>query len=448
MDGIKKVKELANELLALCRNQVDGGAEISGGRGWGSSIAFEEGRLKTIKSAQTSSIALRIIHKGKIGVSGSTRIGKKEIKDILTDAKNVSRFGKKADFDFPFPCKANKPRLFDTRICQIREGDLIEKGERIIQRIKDKGLEMKVNSLGFSYGWGENYFTNSKGILSEQKGTSNSFSLEISKIKEGDFFQLNIGQDSRCDDIDITDLTNRLLEEVSWGKRIAKVKQGLCPIIFSPRSVSVLLSYLITNLSGKTVNEGSSKFKDKLGRKLFDSRLTLFDDPTLDYYPSSYSLDDEGIPGKMKVLIKNGVVNNFYYDLSQAAKAGTKSTGNGSRGGLFSQASPGVSNLAVAAGEKNFLELVKETSEGILVYDFLGAGQDNPFNGDFQLNLSLAYKIENGEIVGRLKNTSIAGNVFDLLRSKLMWLSKDKERWGSLYSPYICLDEVVVTSDL
>ncbi len=447
MGDIQKVKKNVKELIHLCGKRTGGEADVSGGTGWSSSVSFEEGKLKTIKSSQSSSMALRIIDNGRVGVSGSTKIDKTEVDKIIKDALAVGKLGLRAEFKLPPPTTAQKKvKLYDDAICNFNEDKFISLGEKIIQEVGRREPAMKVNSVGFGWGWGESVFINSRGIDYTQKGSSISFGLEISKIKEGDFFQLSTGQTSRRGDINFTKLTDELLEKAKWGRRIAKIKAGKYPVIFAPEAVPAIVAYFLTNLSGKVVNEGSSKFNKKLGEKMFDKRLSIIDDPTLDYYPASCEFDDEGVSSYRKLLIEKGCVKNFYYDLQEAARGKTKSTGSGSRGGMFSQAAPSVSNIVIPGGNKNYKDLIKGIKEGILAYQFLGAGQDNPYNGDFQLGLCAGYKIENGEVVGRLKNVSVSGNVFELLRNSLIWISRETQRWGSFSAPHICLNDVVVLS--
>jgi PmbA protein len=46
----------------------------------------------------------------------------------------------------------------------------------------------------------------------------------------------------------------------------------------------------------------------------------------------------------------------------------------------------------------------------------LWAGQSNQLAGEFSVNLDLGYKVENDKIVGRLKNTMVAGNIFEAFK--------------------------------
>jgi PmbA protein len=83
------------------------------------------------------------------------------------------------------------------------------------------------------------------------------------------------------------------------------------------------------------------------------------------------------------------------------------------------------------------------------VHQFLGLGQGNPINGEFSINVGLGYKIENGEIAGRVKDVMLAGNAYDALKN-ITALSRERE-WVSesgmfaIYnglSPYIQVGEL------
>ena len=47
--------------------------------------------------------------------------------------------------------------------------------------------------------------------------------------------------------------------------------------------------------------------------------------------------------------------------------------------------------------------MLKSIPKGLYIKQLLGFGQSNLANGDFSCNAALAYLIENGEIVGRVK---------------------------------------------
>jgi PmbA protein len=52
---------------------------------------------------------------------------------------------------------------------------------------------------------------------------------------------------------------------------------------------------------------------------------------------------------------------------------------------------------------------------GIVIAGVMGAHSGNILNGDFSIGLSPGIYVEGGEIVGRVKDAMVAGNVFDTM---------------------------------
>jgi PmbA protein len=80
----------------------------------------------------------------------------------------------------------------------------------------------------------------------------------------------------------------------------------------------------------------------------------------------------------------------------------------------------------------------------VVVDQVLGAGQSNVLAGEFSVNLDLGYLVENGEIVGRLKDTMVAGNAFDAFNN-IVALGSEPEWHGSEELPAIYFRELAVS---
>lgn len=181
------------------------------------------------------------------------------------------------------------------------------------------------------------------------------------------------------------------------------------------------------------VQKGASPLTGKLGQKIIDERISMYDDSTIDYADGSYICDGEGVSAQRTPLIELGVLKNYIYDLQTAGIMNAKSTGNGTRC-FTSQPSPGNSNIIIEPGEMKFEDMTKDMKCGILVDQVLGGGQSNVLAGEFSVNIDLGYLVENGEIVGRVKDCMIAGNVFDVFNNIIAL--GDKSDWhGALRVP-------------
>jgi PmbA protein len=83
--------------------------------------------------------------------------------------------------------------------------------------------------------------------------------------------------------------------------------------------------------------------------------------------------------------------------------------------------------------------------EGVIVDQVLGAGQSNQLAGEFSVNLDLGYKVEKGKIVGRVKNTMVAGSIFEACKNLVLG---DTPEWvgGGSYLPCMLFEGLGVAA--
>jgi PmbA protein len=218
------------------------------------------------------------------------------------------------------------------------------------------------------------------------------------------------------------------------------------PVVFTANGVaSSMVSSLLSAFNGKLVLEGASPLGNKLGETVFDKKLRLTDNPTLPYGPASRPCDDEGVASHVMSLIENGRVMNFFYDLQTAGLAGKASTGSGRRG-RGAMPSPSSSAIIISPGETTFDEMIRDIKEGLVVEQLMGASQGNTLGGDFSGNVLLGYKIENGTITGRVKDTMVSGNIYELLKDIAAIGSESRWVGGSLNTPPLYFSGVSVAS--
>ena len=151
------------------------------------------------------------------------------------------------------------------------------------------------------------------------------------------------------------------------------------------------------------------------------------------------------MPSQKFDLIKNGKFISGYYDLKSSKEAKRQTTGSAGRS-INSQPTPTTSNIFMEKGKDKLDSIIKSIDDGILIDSLLGAGQGNELSGDFSANISLGYRIKNGKLIGRIKNTMLSGNAFDAL-SKINHLSLETENiFGTINLPYLCTNNVEISS--
>jgi PmbA protein len=418
-------------------------AEVFSASARATTIQFEANELKQVQTRESSTIALRIFKEGKIGSAITTGGAWEALVDMAVE---TSQFGGPANFQFPSSQDYSKVRIFDPKTKEIAMEKMVVMGKELIARINGHTPDILCD-VQVTRGTSSISLVNSQGGGGGYDKSFCGLSLEGILVRDTDILWVEDSETScRPDSIGVGDLADRVIWLLERARRKATVFTKLLPVIFTPHGVaSALLSPLVLALNGKTVLEGASPLKDKLGKQVFDKKLSLWDDATVAYGVGSYPFDDEGVPSQRLPLVANGVATNFLYDLQTAALAGTHSTGNGKRaGGGFP--SPAISSLILEKGDVSFQAMLEDMKEGLIVEEVIGAEQGNLLGGDFGGNVLLGYKVENGEVVGRVKDTMIAGNVYQVLR-ELLGLGQES-RWvgGILQTPHLYCSGVSVTT--
>jgi PmbA protein len=209
------------------------------------------------------------------------------------------------------------------------------------------------------------------------------------------------------------------------------------PVVFTPKAADNLISPLLTALSGKLVQKGSSVLAGKMNERVLDESISIWDDPSVPWAPGSGPCDDEGLPTRKFALVEEGRVSSFMLDLQTAGLLDMPPTASGYRS-WSSRPSPASSNTVVSGGDVPYEELLGGLERGLVVDQTLGSGQSNTLAGEFSVNVSLGFLIENGEIRGRIKNCMVAGNVYELLNN-VEWVGMERQWVSSDYLPAICV---------
>ncbi|MFC1921060.1 TldD/PmbA family protein [Chloroflexota bacterium] len=407
------------------------------------SVQFEANRLKHIQSSQSTNVALRIIKDGKIGYSTATDL--EDSQSLVDMAVETAQFGMEARFEFPPPASYPEVDIFDPAVETVSTEEMARLGEEIITAVKGNTPGL-ISEGGVSRATVTVRIMNSRGGQAEYKKSVFSIGIEGQLIRGTDMLFVGDGRSSCSPLLDADIITQEVIKQLEWAKNQASVRTGLMPVIFTAHGIaSSLVMPLVAAFNGKTVFEGASPIGNKAGQQVFNERFGLVDDPLVAFRPSSRPCDDEGIPGRKTALIEKGVVKSFLYDLQTAGLAGTHSTGNGRRGG-GGLPSPSPNAFVITPGDTTFDEMIADIKEGLVVEQLMGASQGNILGGDFSGNVLLGYKIENGKIAGRVKDTMVSGNIYRLLSDIAAIGSEPKWVGGMLNTPPIYLPAVSVAS--
>ena len=403
-------------------------------------INFENNKLKTLESNQSSGIAIRVIKNKKIGIASST--DPEALESIVTSAIDSSEFGAEATFELAKEKIPSPISHFSSPDLPLE--NLVERGTNAIESIKMFHKDLLISG-GFDLGFGETIYLNSNGVFGKRTKNIYSTSFYAHLVRGEDFLGVYEGNNSLENFPDEKEISKIILEKLNYSRENLSLETKKYPVIFTPRAVLNLFGDILSvMLNGKVIQEKISPLVDKLGKEIFDKKLSFVEDPDIGTQRAAF--DDEGIKTKKKELVKNGTVNSFYFDLSSGRRVIPchDSTGNGFKGGLGSSPSPTLTSMIIEKGKAKYKDLIGNIKEGVLVDQVLGAGQSNTLAGEFNVGIDLGFKIENGKIRGRIKNCMIAGNIFEVLKN-ITEISYEQE-WieGAYLFPYFLIENMTV----
>ena len=415
----KKVAEAA-EVFTVCSEETQ--------------VQFESNRLKHLQTGQQTSTALRIVKQGRIGYAVTTDLEGNN--NLVKNAVETAQFGTPAKFKLPEPGSYPRVDVFDADAGAVSIDEMINLGEELVTAVTGHTPDILCEAE-VARGTVSVRLMNSRGGEANYRKSFFSLGIEGNLINGTDMLFVGESESSCHPILNSKGVAGTVLRQLELAKRQASVPSRSLPVVFTPDGVaSALILPLMAAFNGKTVLEGASPIGDKIGQPVFDRKLCLWDDPTVAYRPGSRPCDDEGVSSRRTPLIEEGIVAGFIYDLQTAALANTRSTGNGSRrhGGL---PSPSSSAFIIAPGNTVFDEMVQDMKEGLVIEQLMGAEQGNILGGDFSGNVLLGYKVENGKMVGRVKNTMVSGNVYQILKQVAAIGSETKWVGSFLQTPPI-----------
>lgn len=405
-------------------------------------VGFDANALKSAQVQQTEGLAVRVVVEGRLGFAASSDVSATD--RLAANALESAAYGDVVPIVFPGPQDPPKVAIYDPAVASLPIPRLVEMGREVVEHLL--GIEPEAN-VGLRLERGEQRITirNQAGADATVTRSPLSVFVRLSRVRGDDVLTVYDGVGATAWGDDYLALARGVGRKLELARRSAEIRSGRMPVLFSPTGALVLALPVMMGLDGQNVYRGSSPMRDRVGERLFDEGVTIVDDATLDGRFGSAPYDDEGVAHRRNVLVERGVLKGFLYDLKTAAQSGTESTGSGSRS-LFSPPRPSPTNLIWESGEAPLDDLIAGIDEGLLVETPLGLGQGNVLSGAFSNPLSLAFKIERGEVVGRVKDVSIAGNVYEVLRD-VAGISRESEWvYYNYRMPYILLDNMNVVA--
>ena len=201
---------------------------------------------------------------------------------------------------------------------------------------------------------------------------------------------------------------------------------GTLPAVFHPSIAGLLVHEALGhNIEADHVLAGQSILEGKLGTKVAADCITVVDDADIPGSWGSYRYDSEGVAGRRRVIVENGVLVGYLHSLETAGKMGVQPNGSARADGFSHRPIVRMSNTMILPGRASLDELIADVDLGIL----LRAGQWGYVwceKGQYTCHAGEGIMIRNGQLAEQVRDVSVTGMVLETLANAL-GVSKDFE---------------------
>jgi PmbA protein len=381
------------------------------------SLSFKlyNAQIEGYKLSEDISLYARGIYRGKIGYASTEKMTKETpeflVNEIMTNAGTVTKdemailfkgsdkYRKKnvynpaiADlsietkkqnlFEVERKLKAADPRIAQVNACMYQERE---------------SEAMLLNSYGLKLKRKSNYYYYYAGVLAIQGEERKS---------EGD---LHFSSDPYSFNIDrfVNKITTKALQKFNG----TQCPSQDYPVVLDREVVADLLQAYLDNASSEEVQKKTSLMIGKLQQPVASKKVTVLEMP-LKKNPFFTYFDDEGVATTNKPVIKKGVLQTYFYNLTTAHKDGVQTTGNGYRSG--GKIGIGFQNIVLKPGRLSLEQIFAKIGQGVYITEVMGVHASlNPQSGNFSLQAN-GFMIEEGKQSTPLTLITVAGNLVDL----------------------------------
>ncbi|MCX6657393.1 MAG: TldD/PmbA family protein [Euryarchaeota archaeon] len=206
----------------------------------------------------------------------------------------------------------------------------------------------------------------------------------------------------------------------AMAKNPAQGDQGRSDFILEPLFIGGLINSTSNMMSAFQVDIGMSMYAKKIGKRVASEEVTIVDDPVSDS-TSRRAFDHEGVPCRRNIVVKDGILKNYLHNTSTAKRFKTKTTANA--GPLIPTAfttagQPLPFHPVVVPGDWKVEEMIADTKRGLYANNTWYTRYQNYSTGEFStIPRDAILRIENGEIVGAVKNIRVSDNMMNLWKS-------------------------------
>ena len=381
-----------------------------------SNAVFDDGKVENVSSGRERGAGIRVIVGDTTGFAHTADLSETGLAEAAEAAAAAARSGgggvREVALTRQSAPRPNEVAILPEDVAKARKVELLAKAD---DAARSAGSAISQVTARYGDSRRRILVANSDGLLTEDDQVRTLFS--VLAVASGDTgMQTGYQTLGRTvgfelfDAYDVADLGRTAAERALVKLAARPAPAGTMPVVIGPGGGGVLFHEACGHgLEADLVAKGASVFAGRIGERVADPRITLVDDGTMGEEWGAFAIDDEGSLASRNVLIQDGILTDYMWDLLRSRKEGRPRSGNGRRQSYKHLPMVRMTNTYVLAGPDDPDEIVASTPNGVYVAH-LGGGQVNTATGDFVFGMTEAYLIEDGKITEPIREGNLIGN--------------------------------------
>ncbi|HAT3810572.1 TPA: metalloprotease PmbA [Morganella morganii] len=402
-----RLEQAVSQALSIAHKGCDS-AEVAVSRTTGMSVSTRMGEVENVEFNSDGALGITVYHNQRKGSASSTDLSEEAIARTVQAAIDIAKYTSEdpcsgpADRDLLAFEAPDLQLFYPSEVSADQAIDYAANAEKAALSADPRITNTEGGSFNSHYGI--RVFGNTLGMLQSYCSSRHSMSACVIAEENGDMerdYAYTIAR--KLDDLKSAqwvgeECARRTLSRLA-PRKLATQK---APVIFAPEVATGLFGHLVGAISGTSVYRKSTFLLDSLGKQILPDWLTIRELPHVIGGLASTPFDSEGVRTEDRLIIENGVLNNWLMTTYAARKLGLKSTGHAG----------GIHNWHIAGQGLDFDDMLREMGTGLVVTELMGQGVSG-ITGDYSRGAS-GFWVENGEIQYPVSEITIAGNLKDM----------------------------------
>jgi len=394
-------------------------------------ITFVNGNIVKNSQSSTSGVSARAYLNGAWGFASHAEISEEAIKKVIKEATDNAKFldtkvNKRKGLLPSRPASIEKD--FSTKKSRLTQKELIHFLREIDEMISRKYPKIASRKIFLNTLDIEKYLLTSDGSYLKAMIPRSNIYISLSLVKNGEPVTITDAYGGRGQFEDVFSSPSDFEEKIDeLYRHLVNKSEGVLPepgiktCIIDADIAGVLAHEAIGHTVEADLVLGGSVAYGKIEEQVASPLISIIDfantcfDETC---PVPVFIDDEGTEAKDAILIENGVLKSYMHNKESAQYFGVEPTGN-ARAYLFSdEPLIRMRNTAILPGNDTLEKMIESIDDGYYLVKASNGQADT--TSEFMFGVTLGYEIKNGKLGRAIKDTTISGVAFDVLKTVTM----------------------------